>query len=265
MRLLPVILILSSINLCFSQKYFTDISITSGARYNQAMSYEKFSYFENDIRLERNNYYSFRRGWSPFIAIQSSFFEYVLKKQKKGRSLSLKLEGGLFFHQVKRDHEFHYLYEKFKETDSTQFYISGFGDIVSYTTKSNNLGISLNVIFVKKWSKIFDFEYGLVYKSDFSFLQNISYENKPEDDSWRELEYSKSHYLKNRFSQEIYLYLGTMFNLNRRLSVGLTIELPTLLYGNYVFDLNYPIVGTENNFNNRNVFFGLKCAYKFNK
>jgi hypothetical protein len=242
-----------------------DISITSGARYNQAMSYEKFSSIENEGRLERNNYYSFHKDWSPFIAIQSSFFEFLLKKQKKGRSLSLKLEGGLFFHQVKRDHEFHFLYEKFKETDSTQFYITGFDDILSYTTKSNNLGISINVIFVKKWSKLFDFEYGIVYKSDFSFSQNISYNHQAEDGGWRGLQYSNSHYLKNRFSQEIYLYLGTMFNLNERLSLGLTIELPTFIYGSYIFSNHYPIVGTENNFNNRNAFFGLKCAYKFNK
>ena len=265
MRNLTLLFILSSINLCFSQRYFTDISITSGARYNQAQIYEKFSYFENESKLERNNYYSYRRGWSPFIAIQSPFFEFVLKDQKKGRSLSLKIEGGLFFHQVKRDHEFHYLYEKFKETDSTQIYISDFGDILSYTTKSNNLGISLNAIFVKNWSKLFDFEYGLVYKSDFSFLQNISYEHQPEDESWRALEYSNSHNLKNRFSQEIYLYLGTMFNLSKSISLGLTIELPTIFYSSYIFSKRYPIVGTENNFNNRNAFFGLKCVYKFDR
>lgn len=248
-------------NFSFSQKYFTDISITAGVRYNQAMRYEKFSDFENDSRYEHNKYYSFRTDWNPFIAVQSSFFEYLLKKQKKGRSLSLKFEGGLFFHQVKRDHEFVHLYETSKENDSTQLHISSYDDIVSYTTKSNNLGVSLNFVFVKKWSKYFDFEYGLLYKSDFSFLQDISYEHQPEDNSWRELEYSKSHYFKNRFSQEIYLYLGTMFIINKGLSLGLTIELPTIFYGNYVFDSKYPIIGIENNFNNRNVFFGLKCAY----
>lgn len=265
MRGLILISILLLVNFSSAQKYFTDISITSGARYNQTIRYEKFSDCKNESRTERNKYHGYGANWNPFITIQSSFVEYVFRKQKKGRSLTFKIEGGLFFHQVKRDHYFDFLYSKKIGSDSMVYHINGSEKHLSYTTKSNNLGISLNVIFVKKWSEIFDFEYGLVYKSDFSFLQNISYEYQPTDDSWRELEYSKSHYLKNRFSQEIYLYLGTMFNLNRRLSVGLTIELPTLLYGNYVFDSNYPIVGTENNFNNRNVFFGLKCAYKFNK
>ena len=254
--------ILLSINLCYSQKYFTDISITSGARYNQPFSYENFSNFQNESRIEHNKYYSFLHAWNPFIAVQSSVFEYILKNQKKGRSLSLKLEGGLFFHQVKRDYEFFHMYIKNKETDSIQSYILDYDEIVSYTTKSNNLGVSLNVVFVKKWSQIFDFEYGLIYKSDFSFLQNISFDNLPADDSWRELEYSNSHYLKNRFNHEIYLYLGVLFNINKRLSVGLTIEQPTLLYSRYVFNSYYPIVGTENNFTNRNLFLGLKCAYR---
>jgi len=263
MRGLILISTLLLVNFSSAQKYFTDISVTSGGRFNQYVYPERIAEFENENRYERSKYHSRIIGWNPFFAVQTTIFHYRLKNQKKGRSLSLKLEGGLFFHKVMRDHYYDFLFSKKIGSDSMVYHINGSEEHLAYTTKSNNLGISLNVIFVKKWSEVFDFEYGLVYKSDFSFLQDISYENQPEDDSWRELEYSKSHYLKNRFSQEVYLYLGTMFNLNKKLSLGLTVELPTLIYGYYSTRNSYPIVGTENNFNNKNVFFGLKCAYKW--
>lgn len=265
MRGLILISILLLVNFSSAQKYFTDVSISSGVRYNDNSTgtpenYEKFEYLE---RQEQMRYFTMTRNLNPFIAVQSSIIEGELKQQKEGRSLSMKLEGGFYFHSVNRSHHYSSFIIEPLNGDSIHYLL--YPESLSYTTKSNNLGVSLNLVFVKKWSQFFDFEYGLVYRSDFSFLQDISYEEEPDDDSWRELDYSKSHYLKNRFSQQVNLYFAAMFKLNVKFSLGLTFEIPTFIYSLYSTRNNYPIVGTENNYINRNSFLGLKCAYTFNK
>jgi hypothetical protein len=267
MRLLPLIFILSSITGSVAQNYFTDISLTFGTRYNDNSTGtpENYDNIEYSDRQEKVRYFTMTRKWNSFIALQSSIIEGVIKQQKKDRSLSMKLEGGFYFHRVNRSHHFSSLISNNFNSDSTHYYLYSSEDYLSYSTKSNNIGVSLNIVFVKKWSKIFDFEYGLLYKSDLSFLQVISYDEQPTNDSWRQLEYSKSHNLKNRFSQQINLYFATMFNLNDRFSLGLSFEIPTIIYSLYTTHKSYPIVGTENNYINRNSFFGLKCAYTFNK
>ena len=250
------------LNFSSAQKYFTDISLTGGARFNNSTGTpENYDNIEYSDRQENVRYFTMTQNWNPFIAVQTSIVEGEIKQQKKGRSLSIKLEGGFYFHRVNRSHHYSNFIIESLNNDSTQYLL--YPESLAYTTLSNNLGVSLNLVFVKKWSKVFDFEYGVLYKSDLSFLQDITYEQIPADDSWRKLEYSKSHNLKNSFSQQINLYFATMFNINDRFSLGLSFEIPTFLYGLYSTRNNYPIVGTENNYINRNSFLGLKCAYRF--
>ncbi len=257
--------ILCLTSLVHAQEFLTDISVTSGVRYNDNSTgtpenYEKFAYLG---REEYMRYFTLTRNFSPFVAVQSSIIRGELKQQKKGRSLSLKLEGGFYFHRVNRSHHYSSFTIEYLNSDSVHYLL--YPDDLSYTTRSNNLGLSLNVIFVKKWSQLFDFEYGLVFKSDFSFLQNISFESLPKDDSWRELEYSDHHYFKNRFNQQLNLYLAAMFNLDSQFSLGFSCEVSTVIYGFYATRRSYPIVGTNNNYINRNSFLGLKCSYTFKK
>lgn len=267
MRLTMFLFILFLSNFSFSQKYFTDISMTLGVgfNHNSTGTPENFDKLEHLGRQEQVRYFTKTFNWNPYITVQSSIVEGKLKQQKKGRSLSLKLEVGFYFYRVNRSHHFSSLIVQPFDSDSTEYLLYTAGNSLSYTTKSNNLGVSLGLVFVKKWSEVFDFEYGLLYKSDFSFLQDITYDQQPENDSWRELEYANSHYLKNRFSQQINFYFATMFNLQNRVSVGLSFEIPTIIYSLYSNRNSYPIVGTENNYINRNILLGLKCAYKFKK
>ena len=255
------IAILFLTTLVYAQEFLTDISITSGAMLNTPVSYEKFSDFENAERYERNGYHTTSWNWKPYLTIQSSLVEIELKKQKKGRSLSMKLEGGLIFHQTYRHQYFFYLLSKPVYSDTTIWHVND-PPSLQYSTRSLNLGLRFGVIFIKKWSRMFDFEYGLTFRADYAFVQRSLYHQLPNGDSWRELEYPHSMYRKSHINQEVHYYLGAIFKLNKRLSIGLSTEVPSIMFGYLKYSDKYPIPGEVNNFMNRNLFLGLKCAYR---
>tara|TARA_B100000508_G_scaffold136157_1_gene128828 strand:+ start:84897 stop:85649 length:753 start_codon:yes stop_codon:yes gene_type:complete len=246
----------------YGQEYLTDVSVTSGAKFNSSVTNEKFSDFFGEDRYERNVYHTSSWNCKPFVAIQTSLIELELKKQKKGRSLSLKLEAGLLYNQVYRDHHFGFLYIQPVDADTTLYHIYDSDYPLDYSTRSNNLGFRLGVIFIKKWSRIFDFEYGLTYRINYAFLNRTTYHHLPSNESWRELKYPKSMYRKSLINQEVHYYLGAIFKLNKRLSIGLSTEVPSLMFGYLKYRNQYPIPGEVNNFMNRNLFLGLKCAYR---
>lgn len=255
---ITILLITSSI---YSQNFLTDISVTSGVGLNSSVTYEKFSDYENEKRLEWSKYHTSSWQWKPFIALQTSLAELHLKQQKKERSLALKLEGGFFFHQVFRNHYFDGLRTQQVGVDTSLWHIHG-SPPLRYSTRSNNLGIRLGVILIKKWSPIFDFEYGLTYRINYAFLQRKTFHEQPEDISWRDLKYPKSLHVRSHINQEVHYYIGAIFKLNRKLSIGISAEVPSLFFGYLSIRNKYPIAGNVNNFMNRNTFFGLKCAYR---
>lgn len=238
------------------QQFFSNVSLEIGARHNRSRGYEFTPSAMINGEEYHIRYYTFKRDWQPYFALNTSFYKQHFKKDS---SISFSLRTGISYFQVERDHSFAWL------AGNDRWYIYSYEDELYYTTKTSNLGFDLGIVFSKLFKEKYTYEVGFIYRGDYSFVHSTHYHKVPHDSTqWNTIQYPQKHRFRNKINHDVYFYYGHHFSINKNYSLGFNFVLPIFNIGQIIgWNLRYPIPGHENNFWNRNNFFGFTARYNF--
>lgn len=238
---------------------FNDVGIFTGLNFNRSARVEIFQTVEYDYESHFLHGHNQNRQKHFFLEVNSTIWNHDLRKRLDNKFWQVNFRSGIYYTQTQRNMNIsYYLVDK---PDTSLVLINDL-DNLFYVSKANNIGLSAAFIFTKKWASNYAFEYGLIYRIDYAFLKKFDYKRVPEDGRWKKTDISNWEKIHANINQDILLTLSPRFDFSSQLSVGLQIDITTILFQNWYVRNREIILGEYNNQLNSNLFYGLSMKYR---